>query len=230
MADYILLLVPLISAYIIVDFFSQLDWLVNRIIISAIINGCFAYILCAQWSIWYVPVFIAFLHLIVKVIQKKLNSTWPIFLLFHALHFIFIVMIVFIILPIVKPFNYLILPVIYLKIITIISGFVFTVYMSGNFIEKIVSPIAPKSDPSLSGLQDGGKMIGQLERTLILMLILFNMPAGIGFLVAAKSILRFGEASKYKTFAEYALIGTFWSYGIAIFFGMSIKFIISNFI
>lgn len=58
-------------------------------------------------------------------------------------------------------------------------------------------------------------MIGNLERALIFLLIFIGYPAGIGFLVAAKSILRFEEAKKQKL-AEYVLIGTLLSFSMAI--------------
>jgi len=66
-----------------------------------------------------------------------------------------------------------------------------------------------------SGLKDGGKQIGRLERALIFAFILVGEPTGIGFLVAAKSILRFEEA-KQQPVAEYVIIGTLWSFGLAI--------------
>jgi hypothetical protein len=51
-----------------------------------------------------------------------------------------------------------------------------------------------------------------------MLLVLIDQPTGIGFLIAAKSILRFGEikeASQRKT-AEYIIIGTFLSFGWAL--------------
>jgi hypothetical protein len=44
-----------------------------------------------------------------------------------------------------------------------------------------------------------------------MLLLLIDQPGGIGFLFAAKSILRFGEIkdSQHRKMAEYILIGTF---------------------
>ncbi|MEG2242712.1 MAG: DUF3307 domain-containing protein, partial [Muribaculaceae bacterium] len=70
-------------------------------------------------------------------------------------------------------------------------------------------------------LPNAGKWIGYMERILILTFILTNNMAGIGFLLAAKSIFRFGKLSKateIKT-TEYVLIGTFTSFTIAIIVG-----------
>lgn len=64
------------------------------------------------------------------------------------------------------------------------------------------------------GLEGGGQMIGALERTLIFLLALLGIWAGIGFLLTAKSILRFGDANdaKNRRQAEYIIIGTLMSF------------------
>lgn len=66
------------------------------------------------------------------------------------------------------------------------------------------------------GLADGGRVIGLLERGLIFVLVLVNQPAGIGFLIAAKSILRFDTASHNQKAGEYVIIGTLASFGWAL--------------
>jgi hypothetical protein len=79
-------------------------------------------------------------------------------------------------------------------------------------------------------LPDAGRLIGQLERTLIFLLIWAGHPAGVGFLVAAKSILRFDSARDQKT-GEYVIIGTLASFlwALAISYGtVSLLEIASN--
>ncbi len=66
------------------------------------------------------------------------------------------------------------------------------------------------------GLPKGGTMIGLLERGLIFVLILAGQAAGIGFLIAAKSILRFGTVNENRAASEYVIIGTLASFGWAI--------------
>lgn len=67
-----------------------------------------------------------------------------------------------------------------------------------------------------NGLRDGGRLIGILERGLIFALIGLGQPLGVGFLVAAKSILRFGTATRDQRTAEYVIIGTLASFGWAL--------------
>ena len=64
-----------------------------------------------------------------------------------------------------------------------------------------------------------GELIGWLERGLILLFVVLSQYEAIGFLVAAKSILRFGEASKDEK-SEYVLTGTLLSLAIAVCLGL----------
>lgn len=73
-------------------------------------------------------------------------------------------------------------------------------------------------------LPNAGKLIGIIERILALTLIILGEFAAIGFILAAKSILRFKDAQAQK--AEYVLIGTMLSFGIAIIIGVVFLLII----
>jgi hypothetical protein len=84
----------------------------------------------------------------------------------------------------------------------------------GAIAKKLVAANPDLEKTITAGLKDGGKQIGRLERALIFAFILVGEPTGIGFLVTAKSILRFEEA-KRQPVAEYVLIGTLWSFGLA---------------
>jgi hypothetical protein len=99
-----------------------------------------------------------------------------------------------------------------------LGGFVAVVLGIGFFVgavaEKLIAGNEELGKIIKAGLKDGGKQIGRLERALIFAFILAGEPTGIGFLVAAKSILRFEEA-KQQPVAEYVLIGTLWSFGLA---------------
>lgn len=69
-------------------------------------------------------------------------------------------------------------------------------------------------------LTGAGQTIGQLERLMIYVLYLTGHVGVIGFLIAAKSILRFGEMSHeslpVRKHTEYVIIGTLWSFLLAL--------------
>ena len=70
-----------------------------------------------------------------------------------------------------------------------------------------------------------GAMIGILERWLILIFLLAGQYEPIGFLVAAKSIIRYKEADTSTT--EYVLTGTLFSIALAVICGVLI-FLLKN--
>ncbi|MFN3937077.1 MAG: DUF3307 domain-containing protein, partial [Gemmobacter sp.] len=71
----------------------------------------------------------------------------------------------------------------------------------------------PEMEP---GLASAGTVIGLLERGLVFTLILAGQPGGIGFLIAAKSVLRFGTVGSDRAVSEYVIIGTLASFGWAL--------------
>jgi len=77
-------------------------------------------------------------------------------------------------------------------------------------------------------LPNAGKYIGWLERFLIITFILVNNYNGIGFILAAKGILRFGEIkeSTDRKFAEYVIFGTLLSFSISFALGIIMRFIL----
>lgn len=71
---------------------------------------------------------------------------------------------------------------------------------------------------SSNNLPQNGKIIGYLGRFIILISVLMNVPAIRGFLIKAKSILRYAENKNEsdKLFVEYILIGTLYSFAMGI--------------
>ena len=65
-----------------------------------------------------------------------------------------------------------------------------------------------------------GELIGWLERGLMLLFVILSQYEAIGFLIAAKSILRFNEASSGSEKSEYVLTGTLLSLTIALVLGI----------
>lgn len=74
-------------------------------------------------------------------------------------------------------------------------------------------------------LLDAGMLIGILERIIIVLFIQLGFLSGIGFLLAAKSIFRFGDLSNAKDtkFTEYVLLGTLLSFTVAIGIGYALR-------
>lgn len=103
----------------------------------------------------------------------------------------------------------------YLLAICFLACVIANLPVGAILIRKVTAPFTPDLAEDIQGLPNGGTYIGYLERALILLLILAGQPAGVGFLITAKSILRFGEVkdSRQRKLTEYIIIGTFLSFG-----------------
>lgn len=77
-----------------------------------------------------------------------------------------------------------------------------------------------------SEAKNGGYLIGILERILILISIAMNYPVMIGFVLTAKSVARLKKLSN-DSFAEYFIIGTFFSFIAAVLGGIIIRSLFS---
>ncbi|MFD0762643.1 DUF3307 domain-containing protein [Lutibacter aestuarii] len=97
-------------------------------------------------------------------------------------------------------------------------------------MKLIISKWELNSNSNEMSLNDAGKYIGILERLFIFVFIITNNWQGIGFLLAAKSVFRFGDLSRSedRKLTEYILIGTLLSFGLAILVGMGYNYILTT--
>lgn len=99
-------------------------------------------------------------------------------------------------------------------LMALLAGAILATRAGGFAVGLLMAPWAGDDLPK--GLTNGGKLIGLLERGLIFLLVMVHQPAGIGFLIAAKSVLRFETTSKDQRAGEYVIIGTLASFGWAL--------------
>ncbi|WP_438965153.1 DUF3307 domain-containing protein [Flavobacterium sp.] len=108
-----------------------------------------------------------------------------------------------------------------------ITGVVLLTKPTSIIIKNIISIWTPESkNKEDNSLQNAGNYIGILERLFVFCFIITNHFEAIGFLLAAKSIFRFGDLkeAKDRKLTEYVLIGTLLSFGIAILVGLLVEF------
>ena len=77
------------------------------------------------------------------------------------------------------------------------------------------------------GLKEAGRYIGWLERGLIITFVIGDFGEAVGFLLAAKAIVRYPEMDKDGAFGEYFLVGTLTSVGIALVVGTALRHALS---
>lgn len=112
----------------------------------------------------------------------------------------------------------------------LLTGILLLTKPTSILIKTIISIWAPESkiDNKDNSLIAAGNYIGILERLFVFGFILTNHFEAIGFLLAAKSIFRFGDLkeAKDRKLTEYVLIGTLISFGIAILAGLLVQMLL----
>lgn len=107
-----------------------------------------------------------------------------------------------------------------------VTAIIFLTKPTSVIIRNIISIWTPekKSDKDDS-LQNAGNYIGILERLFVFFFVITRHYEAIGFLMAAKSIFRFGDLkeAKDRKLTEYVLIGTLLSFGIAFVVGLLVN-------
>lgn len=209
----------LIAAHVIADFLLQTDALVRHkdrpvfLMLHGATHAAASYVMLQAWACWQAPVYVFVVHTLTDLgKQRSGNDGAAVFVVDQIVHVATLAALAWLMVRFswMPPFA----GIGYTPMI-VAAGFVACVRGAGFLVAKVAGRLIDENGISLDGLRNGGKMIGQLERCIIFLFIFIDQPMAIGFLFAAKSILRFEEAKQQKL-AEYILIGTLLSFSLAI--------------
>ncbi len=105
----------------------------------------------------------------------------------------------------------LLLAVVYLAVI--FAGGYLIRYLTRGLLEGIRAEKPTR-------LKNAGLYIGWLERFLVITAVTVQSPAMVGLILTSKSIARFPELKENGAFAEYFLVGSLLSFGLAFLGGL----------
>jgi hypothetical protein len=202
-------------------------WKAPTLWLHVTIVGVLTYLFSGYYFNFLIPVFVLVSHLLTDIAKSYTGNSLRYFVLDQLFHLIILISAWYLYL---KPDIDFVLILENIatnaRLLIIITAYFFIIWPSGFLIAKITEEWQKEIDNS-KGLADAGRWIGMLERILILTFVLIDQFAGIGFLIAAKSILRFGDIKnkENRKEAEYILLGTMISFIIAIFTGIITKLI-----
>ena len=200
---------------------SFLKWHVLIVFITS-------WILSFQIKFVFASLIIALTHWLIDGLKPKLNKGKYSFFIDQFLHIgILTTVTYFYVQKIGSETPLLTIP---LKYTLLILAFYLTEKPTNILIREIFKLYKIKFDSAKNELLNAGKLIGIIERWLILLFVFLNQYEAIGFLIAAKSILRYNPNNDNKDFnkTEYVLVGTMLSFFIAIFIGTVVKLLIEN--
>lgn len=112
-----------------------------------------------------------------------------------------------------------------------VGGYIATVFGAGHLVQRITAHFGANIDQSVlskkPGLPDAGRYIGWLERFLIVTFLLAGHGEVIALLIGAKAIIRYPELRDNEKghFADYFLIGTMTSVGVALAGGIALLYL-----
>ncbi len=230
--EQIYLLITLVTAHFAGDFLFQTssdvknkdnNWIFAKHIF---IVTLLSYLFVGVWVNWIIPVIIAVTHTAIDLIKSKSNSGNRKNLIGFSIdqfaHLLVIALIAITIGDKLTAESYWleIFGAGYLEFNIYASGLIFTVLTGGIIVGMLVKPFLDQIEVNNDGLEKGGELIGKLERLLIFFFVVIGNMTVVGFLIAAKSIFRFGELndSNNRKQAEYILIGTLYSFSWAFIF------------
>lgn len=242
-----MLLVKLLLAHLLGDFLLQPGaWVKNKeakkirspyLYFHVTLHMLLPFLLIGKVNFWWMAILIGITHYVIDVMKlyfqnQSTQRTW--FLVDQSLHLAVILIVWYVV---AKPsldtkglfdFDFYI----------IVTSLYFITHPAAIFIKVIISRWEPNAGDDMgkvhetgnTSLQDAGKYIGMLERLFVFVFILMGQWQSIGFLIAAKSVFRFGDLkdSDGRKLTEYVLIGTLTSFGMAIATGLVVKYFISQ--
>ena len=151
----------------------------------------------------------------------KINNT-VLFFIDQLLHLTVILAVV----NLYEPFNLSQIDFYSPQLLLMLVALLMVTVVTSIIMKTIISKWKPE-EKGKESLENAGAYIGMLERLFIFGFIILNYWEGIGFLLAAKSVFRFGDLSnaKDRTLTEYILIGTLLSFGLAIIISLGFKYL-----
>ena len=236
-----IILIKLIIAHFIGDFLLQpKSWVKAKedkkiksreLYIHILIHGVLVFVLLWDYNYWLLSLLILVSHGIIDIVKlyKQRDKTKPIwFFIDQLLHFIIIVGLWYIFF---KPELQFASWYENTSVWVYTAAILFITFVSGILIRQLMDKwINELKDKNNESLSDAGTYIGILERLFVFFFVVTGNWECIGFILAAKSVFRFGDLkeSKNRKLTEYILIGTLLSFGIAIAIGKLALILIEN--
>ncbi|MBK6264705.1 DUF3307 domain-containing protein [Marivirga sp. S37H4] len=219
----------LLLSHLVTDFILQpTSWVKHKfenkgksifLYFHGLITGLFILLVFWDLSIWPVALFIALTHTLIDWIKLQFSDNSKAFFIDQFAHLIILAACTLYLNDFAFYPEYFKLEGNEIKILT---AYIFITLPAGVLIGKLTEKWKNDAVPSL---KNAGQWIGIMERLLVLTLVLLQQYTAIGFIIAAKSILRTATSREEKQFAqsEYILIGTLLSFAIAIFTGIILQ-------
>lgn len=229
-----IIIVKLLLAHLLGDFLLQpTSWVLDKetkkqksfyLYIHTVLHFMLAWIIVSKITFGWFALALAISHGFIDFLKlrfQKINTKRNWFVIDQILHLITIVVIASIYENLTLDFT-----VFNNQFWILTTGIIFLTKPTSIIIKNIISIWTPEStNQNEDSLENAGNYIGIFERLFVFCFILTGHFEAIGFLLAAKSIFRFGDLkeAKDRKLTEYVLIGTLLSFGMALLAGILVQ-------
>lgn len=177
-------------------------------------------------DLWPYILSIIFSHLIIDIAKLNLQNsknTRALFFIDQLLHLLVIGLVVYL----VHPFKFDLSVIFSKKVLLSLLALIVLIPVSSIIMLTVMSKWQLNESPKEDGLKKAGAYIGVLERLFIFLFVVLGQWSGIGFLITAKSVFRFGDLSRAKDrkLTEYILIGSLLSFLLAVVTGLGFNYL-----
>ncbi|OBT12081.1 hypothetical protein A9264_02780 [Vibrio sp. UCD-FRSSP16_10] len=240
MNTFLILLLFLTILHVVIDFYLQpKSWIQDKhdkkersiklyihSSIHALVSSIPILFITTNWyTIICMLIIIGVSHYLIDLVKTYLGKKLRYFLLDQILHITVLVAVALHVSPLDLSISTMTDIIITKSNLAIALAYIVIYQPTSIVIGSVLSKYTPGVNEENEDLISGGVVIGYLERTLILTFTITGQFSVIGFILAAKSIFRFGELnnSKNHKLTEYVLLGSLLSVAITSIIGLAVK-------
>ncbi|MDZ4822292.1 MAG: DUF3307 domain-containing protein [Flavobacteriales bacterium] len=231
-----LIFIKLLLAHLVGDFLLQSKATVEdkrkkkaasiHLYMHGVMHAALAWLLLFDWQYWWVAMYIFLIHTLIDTFKLYFDKhgRWHCFVIDQALHIVSILLVWCWIndWTLLSECEFIFSNE---NFFVVATAYLFVSWPVAYLMKSILRSFHFKKVEADESLQNAGQAIGILERILTLTFILTGQYEVIGYLITAKSLLRFREGTieEPRIQTEYLIIGTLLSFLFSLVVGLSVK-------
>ncbi|WP_417685360.1 DUF3307 domain-containing protein [Pseudidiomarina gelatinasegens] len=239
----LIFLVSLVLGHVLGDFYLQPSaWVTDKVqkhyrslmlVAHALVHGTLAFFVFLiftdtfDYSVVGLALFVAITHYFIDLVKSYFKPKLMYFLIDQLSHILILIICWLLVTEQLFSFSGLLEQVSTEYLVITFAAYLLVMKPASVFISLLLRPLieklnTEKAEEGETSLETAGRLIGNFERVIILTLLFLNEYAAIGFVLAAKSVFRFGDLQDRRSRGrtEYVLLGTFVSMAVVLLIGL----------
>ena len=229
---YFSLFCNLLMVHIVCDFYLQSDKTcaekINQgfrskyLYVHGLLIFILSWVALWSWEFWWLAFIVGLTHILIDGIKSKCGNNLKNFIVDQLAHMSVLAAVTWVL---IRYFGWEQLDFVPINpmIVLVVLAFIICAKPANIFIKTVLRTYSIDNQSKEENSQfKAGSLIGTIERWLILVFVILEQYEAVGFLLAAKSIIRFKDTETSKT--EYVLAGTLISVAVAVACGLVISY------